>query len=80
MYQKLLEFYKAGYEILTNKGAKLMIRLVLENDRLPIIVQDFLRHADTLRKLVQKATWEIVEDIKAMLYDHESKFSLPQTW
>lgn len=47
--------------------------MVVEKDRLPDIVQDFLRHADTLRKFVQKATWEIVEDIKSMLYDRESK-------
>ncbi|MCJ1398882.1 hypothetical protein MMC11_002083 [Xylographa trunciseda] len=45
--------------------------MILENDRLPNIIQDFLRHAETLQKVVQKATWEIVEDIKAMLYDRE---------
>ena len=73
VYQKILEFYKVAFEILTRKGAKLVMKMILENDRLPNIVQDFLRHADTLRKLVQKATWEIVEDIKAMLYDRESK-------
>lgn len=48
------------------------MRVVLQDGGLPEIVQDFLRHADLLRKLVQKATWEIVEDIKAMLYDRES--------
>jgi len=51
------------------------MEMILENDRLPNIVKDFLRHADNLRNLIQKATWEIVEDIKAMLYDHESIFS-----
>ncbi|KAF7591584.1 hypothetical protein BBP40_001332 [Aspergillus hancockii] len=35
------------------------------------IHKDFLRYSKTLRNLVQKATWEIVEDIKAMLYDRE---------
>ena len=50
-----------------------MMKMILENDRLPNIVQDFLKHAGVLRKLVQKATWEVVEDIKAMLYDRESK-------
>jgi hypothetical protein len=50
-----------------------VMKMVVEKDRLPDIVQDFLRHADTLRKFVQKATWEIVEDIKSMLYDRESK-------
>jgi hypothetical protein len=76
VYKKLLEFYKAAFEILSRKGAKLVVGLILENGRLPSIVQDFLRQADTLRKLVQKATLEIVEDIKAMLYDQESKLSL----
>lgn len=52
-----------------------MMKMILENDRLPNIVKDFLKHADNLRKLVQKATWEIVQDIRAMLYDHESMFS-----
>ena len=56
-----------------------MIKIILENDRLPDIVKDFLKHADNLRKLVQKATWEIVEDIKSMLYDHESMFSHNQS-
>ncbi len=50
-----------------------MMKMILETDRLPNIVQDFLRHADALRKLVEKATWEIVEDIRTMIYDRESK-------
>jgi hypothetical protein len=75
VYQKLLEFYNAAFEILTRKGAKLVITMILENDRLPDIVKDFLKHADYLRQLVQKATWEIVEDIKAMLYDQSSTFN-----
>jgi hypothetical protein len=75
VYQKILEFYKVAHEILTRKGAKLVMKMVLETDRLPNVVEDFLRHADTLQKLIEKATWEIVEDIKAMLYDSESKSS-----
>lgn len=75
VYQKLLEFYNAAFEILSRKGVKLVMKMILENDRLPNIIKDFSEHADDLRKLVQKATWEIVEDIKAMLYDHESMFS-----
>ncbi|KAF7948394.1 uncharacterized protein EAE97_003805 [Botrytis byssoidea] len=71
VYQKLLEFYITAFEILTRKGAKLVMSLVLKDSHLPDIVKDFLDHADNLRKLVQKATWEIVEDIKTMLYDYE---------
>lgn len=76
MYKKLLEFYQAAFEILSKGGPKLVMGLMLQNSRLPIIVQDFLKQADTLRKLVEKATWEIAEDIKAMLYDQESKLLL----
>lgn len=75
VYQKLLEFYITAFEMLTRKGAKLVMKLILKDSHLPDIVKDFLDHADNLRKLVQKATWEIVEDIKTMLYDHESMFS-----
>ncbi|KAH6627225.1 hypothetical protein B0J18DRAFT_426830 [Chaetomium sp. MPI-SDFR-AT-0129] len=70
VYQKLLEFYHAALQILSKKGAKLVMKIVLENGKLPAIVQDFLQHAQQLQKLVEKATLEIVEDIKNMLYDH----------
>lgn len=80
VYQEILEFYKVAHEILTNRGRKLVMKMVLETDRLPKIVQDFLRHADTLRKLIEKATWEIVEDIKGMLYDRESTSLSPLTY
>lgn len=73
VYRKILEFYAAAYEILTKRGGKLMLKMMLESDRLPTIVQEFLKEAETLRKLIQKATWEIAEDIKSMLYDSESK-------
>jgi hypothetical protein len=75
VYRKILEFYKVAFEILTKKGARLAMRMVLERDHLPEIVQDFLKRADTLRKLVQKSTWEIVEDVRSMLYGRESKIS-----
>ncbi|SPO01953.1 related to vegetatible incompatibility protein HET-E-1 [Cephalotrichum gorgonifer] len=71
VYQNILQFYKAAFDILTRHGAKLVMKMVLETDRLPTIVQSFLGHANHLRNLVQKATWEIVEDIKCMLYDRE---------
>lgn len=58
------------------RGRKLAIKMVLETDRLPNIIQDFLVRAEVLRKLIEKSTWEIVEDIKSMLYDRESKLVL----
>jgi hypothetical protein len=80
VYQKILEFYSVAFEILTRKGAKLMMTMILENDRLPNVVKEFLELSANLRILVQKATWEIVEDIKAMLYDRESKVSYTQIY
>ncbi|KAJ5022574.1 hypothetical protein J3E73DRAFT_384813 [Bipolaris maydis] len=71
VYQKLLEFYRVAYDILMQRGRKLVIKMVLETDRLPNIIQDFLGRAEVLRKLIEKSTWEIVEDIKSMLYDRE---------
>ncbi|CAI6336993.1 unnamed protein product [Periconia digitata] len=71
VYKKILEFYEAAHDILTRRGGKLAMKMILETDRLPHIIQDFLKQAELLRKLIEKATWEIVEDIKAMLYDRE---------
>jgi hypothetical protein len=73
VYQKILEFYNAALEILTRKGAKLVLRLVLENDRLPNIVKDFLACADTLKFIIQKATIDILDDIRNVLYAQDSK-------
>ncbi|KAK3897896.1 hypothetical protein C8A05DRAFT_38525 [Staphylotrichum tortipilum] len=71
VYQKLLEFYNAAFEILSKKGVKMVMKIVLENERLPVIVQEFLEHAALLQKLVEKATLEIVDDIRNMLYDQK---------
>ncbi|PYI07524.1 hypothetical protein BO78DRAFT_90581 [Aspergillus sclerotiicarbonarius CBS 121057] len=71
VYQKILEFYNAAVEFLSRKGARLIAKMVLENDRLPKIVEGFLRCSDTPRKLVEKAIFEITDDIRCMLYDHE---------
>lgn len=76
MYKVILEFYATAHEMLTKRGKKLILTLVVENKRLPVIIQDFLLHADSLRRLIEKATCEIVEDIQAMLYDRQSRLSL----
>ncbi|KAJ6019002.1 hypothetical protein N7522_001069 [Penicillium canescens] len=68
VYQKILEFYDAAVELLTRKGAKLVMRMVWDNDRLPTIVQEFLTSADNLNKVIQKATMDILEDIRKQLY------------
>lgn len=73
MYQKLLEFYNVALEILARKGMKLVMKLVSENDRLPSIVKDFLACADNLHLEIQKATMDILVDIRNMLYAQDSK-------
>lgn len=47
-----------------------MMKIIKENDRLSEIVEDFLKHAQTLAKIVTKATLEIGADIQAMLRNH----------
>lgn len=77
-YQKILEFYEAALEILNRRGTKLIIKTVLEDDRLPNIVQDFLNCSDFLQKLIGNASLEITGEIKEMCYDRESKASFQE--
>ena len=46
--------------------------MISDTGTLPDIVKDFLQQAEFLRKIVEKATFDIVQDIKAMLYDEKS--------
>ena len=73
VYREILEFYKAAHEILTARGRKLATKMILETDGLPNIVDSFLGRADNLRKILSKATLEIVTDMQNMLCDQESK-------
>ena len=76
VYRKLLEFYYAAFDILTRKGTRLVMTMVLENDRLPGIVKEFLKHTSKLHILVQKATFEIVAEIETLLLDGKSAFPI----
>ncbi|KAL4936888.1 hypothetical protein BDV06DRAFT_204043 [Aspergillus oleicola] len=71
VYQKLLQFYKAAFEILTKRGPKLILKMVLETGQLPSIVQDFLTYANTLQATIQNATADILAEIESMLYKTE---------
>ncbi|KAK9853500.1 hypothetical protein MYU51_006669 [Penicillium brevicompactum] len=53
------------------KGASLALRMAWENDHLATIIQEFLTSADKLEKIINKATLEIIGDIKMMLYDQD---------
>lgn len=74
VYQKILEFYQAICEILTRRGAKLIVKMVLESDRLPNIVQDFLRCSSILHNLVQTTTLRVLQDVHNMIVEDQSTF------
>jgi hypothetical protein len=73
VYQKVIEFYQAVCDILSRKGSRLVMKMILENDRLPSIVQDFLRCSDILHNVVQTTTLRITQDIHSMLLDEKSE-------
>lgn len=66
-----MEFYKAAIEVLNDSGAKLVLRMMLNNVRLPEIVGDILERTGTLHKLVANATHGILVEVKTMLYEQE---------
>lgn len=74
VYREILEFYKVAHEILTRRGVKLVMKMILEANRLPEIVTQIVSNADNLERLVSRATWEITQDIQSMLYDSQSEF------
>ncbi|KAH6646799.1 hypothetical protein BKA67DRAFT_525676 [Truncatella angustata] len=71
VYRKLLEFYHVAFEMLIKRGTKLLINLVMQDERLPDIVKEFLNHAGQLRDIVHNETLSIVQDMKVMLYDEQ---------
>ena len=75
VYKNIVQFHAVAYDILTRRGMKLLIKMVMDKDRLPDIVVEFLAHASTLQKLIQKATAEIALDIKNMLCEERSTVS-----
>ena len=76
--EKLLHFDMVAFQILSKRGAKMIVKIVLGKNELPDIIKDFLQHAELLHTLVEKAIWEVVEDIKLMLYDRDNESSVAQ--
>ncbi|KAL4881143.1 hypothetical protein BJY04DRAFT_218660 [Aspergillus karnatakaensis] len=71
VYRKVLEFYHVAVEMLTRKGANFVLKMVLETDRLPEIIEEFVRYSNMLEATIQKATLDVLDDIRTMLYDSE---------
>ncbi|KAM0248467.1 hypothetical protein ACHAP5_003413 [Fusarium lateritium] len=71
VYQKLLEFYVSAHRFLSKKRTRLVLAVISDMGTLPDIVKDFLEQADHLRRIVEKATFDIVQDIKTMLYNEK---------
>ena len=75
VYEKLLEFYVSAYELLSKRRTRLVLAVISDTGKLPDIVKDFLTQAEHLRNIVAKATFDILQDIKFMLYDERSMYS-----
>lgn len=75
VYKKILEFYKAACDILTMKGTKLITKTAFQTAHLPDIVQDFLRFAESLHKIVQTVIADILDEINHLVCDNHSKSS-----
>lgn len=71
VYQKLLEFYQTVYNVVTKEGVHLILRMLLETDRLPKLIQQFNEQTASLGRLIEKATAEITEEIRNMVYDQQ---------
>lgn len=74
VYKKILEFYQALCEILSSKGTKLIIKMVLESDRLPSIVQGVMNCSNILHNLVQTTTLRILQDIEDRIIHDQGIF------
>ena len=73
MYKKILKLYKAVSQALVGKASMFILRIILQNSHLRGIVEDFLREAETLRRLVEQEDWEIIQDTQKRLYGEESQ-------
>ncbi|KAF4955318.1 hypothetical protein FGADI_4624 [Fusarium gaditjirri] len=71
VYQKLIEFYAAAYEFLSKRRAKLVLAVISDTGALPTLVQDISKEVENLRKIVEKATLDITQDIKTMMCDEK---------
>ncbi|KAF3401577.1 hypothetical protein F1880_009990 [Penicillium rolfsii] len=71
VYCKILEFYQAVCEILSKKGIKLIIKMILESDRLPSIAEDVLKSSNILHDLVQTTTLKVLQDVESMIINQQ---------
>lgn len=75
VYQKLLEFYQAAYNIVTKKGFALVLRTMIASERLPQIVNEFLKQTEFLQKVIGAATAQILKDVEDMVYEQQSTYA-----
>jgi hypothetical protein len=71
VYRKLIEFYAAAYQFLSKRRAKLVLAVVSDTGTLPNLVQDISKEVENLRKVIEKATLDIAQDIKTMMCDEK---------
>ena len=72
VYKDLLLFYYAVVHVLTRKSVALAWISEQFNERIPPVVQDFLKHASLLYQHIDNATTKIIKSIESLLIDSKS--------
>jgi hypothetical protein len=72
VYQKLLEFYSAAFDISTKKEVRKIVAAGLKDAHLPAIIDEFLEYSARLKETVNKATMDMTREMQEMLCDQQS--------
>ncbi|KAJ6787705.1 hypothetical protein PWT90_10410 [Aphanocladium album] len=71
VYQKLLEFYQAVHSIVMKKGVVLVLKIMVQNESLPQIMDQFVKKTELLRRAISNATAKKVADLNDMVTDQQ---------
>ncbi|OAQ96024.1 hypothetical protein LLEC1_03761 [Akanthomyces lecanii] len=69
VYKDLLLFYYAVVHVLTKKSVALAWISEQFNERIPPVVQDFLKHTSLLYQHIDNATTKVIKSIESLLID-----------
>ncbi|TQV91103.1 wd-repeat protein [Cordyceps javanica] len=79
VYKDLFLFYYAVFHVLTKKYVSLAWISEQFNERIPPVVQDFLKHASLLHQHINNATTKVIKSIEASLLDTKILKTLGKT-
>ncbi|KAI1862941.1 hypothetical protein JX265_008987 [Neoarthrinium moseri] len=69
VYTNLLDFYVAAFETLTASDFKFVKGVIVENQRMPGLVSEFLDHVKQLKSHIGNATLRVVQELKDLIKD-----------